>query len=152
MPEIKQKSLGPQIIDSADLDSLEGEVLIQPMPGKLPSLHATLARQGRTPSRSELTRHFTETLLEDFVEHGASAIEACRLTKPDVYCKIIAGMLPKEIEIRPESTMSDNELNAALLRYLAADFAKLVEEPARRPVEAPTGAGSPQEPQSTGEV
>ncbi len=149
MAEIKQKIKGPRVIDSHEFLGLEPEVVVRPLKA-LPPISGALTRQERSAARIELTRRFTEELLVDFAANGASAIADCRLQKPDVYCKIIAGLLPKEIEIRPEATMSDNELNAALLRYLASDIAKVIEGTEGRFAEAPSGAGAAQETQSAG--
>ena len=77
-------------------------------------------------ARHGLVRAFTEALYDDFEEHGAEAIEACRLLKPDAYVKIIASLLPKEVTVATESSMSNDELKSAIRRYLSGDFAKLV--------------------------
>ena len=58
-------------------------------------------------------------LSEDFHEHGKAAIIACRTAFPAVYIKVIASLLPKEIEVkRPLEGLTDEELEAciALLR------------------------------------
>lgn len=49
-------------------------------------------------ARSKLGSLFLEKMLEDFEEHGVSVIEAVRTEKPDQYLKVVASILPKEIE------------------------------------------------------
>jgi hypothetical protein len=49
-------------------------------------------------SRNKLGEAFLEKLLEDFAEHGVEAIAACRTNSPETYVRVIAGILPKEIQ------------------------------------------------------
>ena len=59
------------------------------------------------------------TIQDQDSEHGKTAIIACRTEKPDVYVKIVASLMPKELETkRPLENLSDDELEAciALLR------------------------------------
>ena len=54
-------------------------------------------------------------LAEDFAAHGKAAIAQCRMEKPDVYLKVVASLLPKELEIkRPLEDLSDEELDNAI--------------------------------------
>ena len=54
-------------------------------------------------------------LSEDFAAHGKAAIVQCRMEKPDVYVKIIAALMPKELDIkRPLDDLTDDELNSAI--------------------------------------
>ena len=70
-------------------------------------------------ARNRLQGDFIRALSEDFHEHGKAAIIACRIEFPAVYIKVIASLLPKEIEVkRPLEGLTDDELEAciALLR------------------------------------
>lgn len=50
-------------------------------------------------ARSKLGEAFLQELAADFEKHGAEAIIAVREEKPDQYLKVIASILPKEIDI-----------------------------------------------------
>jgi hypothetical protein len=50
-------------------------------------------------ARSKLGEDFLKALQADFAEHGVSAIAEVRETKPDQYIKVIASILPKEIDL-----------------------------------------------------
>ena len=53
-------------------------------------------------ARSKLGEAFLKELLADFEQHGVEAIKATREDKPDQYLKVVASILPKEIEPGPE--------------------------------------------------
>jgi len=50
-------------------------------------------------ARNKLGTEFLEKMLKDFQEHGESVIETVRTEKPDQYLKVVASILPKEIEL-----------------------------------------------------
>lgn len=49
-------------------------------------------------SRHKLGEDFLKKLQADFAEHGEEVIKAVRGDKPDQYLKVIASVLPKEID------------------------------------------------------
>lgn len=49
-------------------------------------------------SRNKLGEAFIEAIYLDFQAHGAATIVKVRDTKPDQYLKVVASILPKEIE------------------------------------------------------
>ncbi|MBX6740420.1 MAG: hypothetical protein IRY87_00050 [Acetobacteraceae bacterium] len=51
-------------------------------------------------TRDRLTGDFIRALAEDFAEHGAQAIAACRQTDPAAYLRLVAGLLPRELNVR----------------------------------------------------
>jgi hypothetical protein len=55
-------------------------------------------------------------LAEDFEKHGAAVIEKVRTDKPDVYVKVITGLLPKDLNlnVRQLDDLSDEQLLARL--------------------------------------
>lgn len=54
---------------------------------------------GRKPgSRNKLGEAFIEAMYADFQKHGVEAIVKVRDEKPDQYLKVVASILPKEIE------------------------------------------------------
>jgi hypothetical protein len=60
-------------------------------------------------SRAKLGEAFLEAMHADFAEHGAETIVAVREGKPDQYLKVVASILPKEIEAgeRLSETLTD---------------------------------------------
>ena len=68
-------------------------------------------------ARSKLGEAFLEALQNDFAAHGAAVIVQVRETKPDQYLKVIASILPRELNVSASSLMddwSDEELAAAI--------------------------------------
>ncbi|WP_374634030.1 DUF5681 domain-containing protein [Ferrovibrio sp.] len=66
-------------------------------------------------SRNKLGEDFLRELCADFAEHGRAAIEAVREKKPEVYMKVVADLLPKQIEVtNPVDGISDDELIAII--------------------------------------
>lgn len=63
-------------------------------------------------SRNKLSENFITALSNDFEKNGVSVIEAVRAEKPAEYLKIIAAIVPKEINVRDMTLedMSDEEL------------------------------------------
>jgi hypothetical protein len=68
---------------------------------------------GRTRGvKNKLSHVFLTDLLADYEQHGADAIRICRVERPIEYVKMIAGLLPKELEITETFLMEmpDDEL------------------------------------------
>lgn len=63
-------------------------------------------------SRNKLGEAFIAALHDDFNEHGVMAIQTVRAEKPDQYLKVIASILPKELNVNVNDTdaMTDDEL------------------------------------------
>lgn len=63
-------------------------------------------------SRNKLGEAFIEALHNDFNDHGEAAIIKVRCEKPDQYLKVIASLLPKEmnLNINDAESMTDDEL------------------------------------------
>ena len=63
-------------------------------------------------SRNKLGEAFLEAMHEDFKANGVEAIIKVREEKPDQYLKVIASILPKELNVNVNDTdgMSDDEL------------------------------------------
>jgi len=76
-------------------------------------------------SRNKLGEDFIAALAADFETHGIATIAKVRKEKPHEYVKVVAGILPKEMNIRATAVeeLSDDELAAgiaALQSILAA--------------------------------
>ena len=75
-------------------------------------------------SRNKLGEDFLKAMAEDFEAHGKAAIEVVRAEKPDAYLKVIASILPKQVDVKLNDYdgMDDGQLRSALsaaLRDLA---------------------------------
>lgn len=86
---------------------------------------------GRTKgTRNKLGEAFLQAMHADFEQHGPKVIETVRLEKPDQYLKVIASILPKELNVNTSALgdMSDDELVAVLsaMRSIADSFADQV--------------------------
>lgn len=78
-------------------------------------------------SRHKLGEAFIEAMHEDFQEHGKGVIEKVRVEKPDQYLKVIASILPKELNVKTGALdeLDDSELAGLLdaVRTVAANLA-----------------------------
>lgn len=64
-------------------------------------------------ARNKLGEAFIEALHNDFNKHGVAAIVEVRETKPDQYLKVIASLLPKDINLNVndgQADLTDDEL------------------------------------------
>lgn len=63
-------------------------------------------------ARNKLGEAFLDALHEDFNEHGQAAIVQVRIEKPDQYLKVIASILPRDlnVNINPNDEMTDEQL------------------------------------------
>ena len=66
--------------------------------------------------RNRLSHSFLEALAEDFEKHGIEAIRITRVERPAEYCKIVAALLPRELDITTSviHEISDQELESYL--------------------------------------
>lgn len=75
-------------------------------------------------ARNKLQGAFVNALAADFELHGKDAIERARIEDPIGYVKVVASLMPKQVEeTKPLDDLSDAELTAAiaLLRSRLAD-------------------------------
>jgi hypothetical protein len=101
------------------------------------------AKAVRKEWRRALTSDLLEALSEDFKAHGIEAVRQVRVEEPANYLRIIASLVPKEIEVAPAPTegMAPDELAAAIgiLRELLASAAELDPEDTIVGIRAPDG-------------
>ena len=73
-------------------------------------------------SRNKLGEAFVQALQDDFEENGVEAIVTVRSEKPEQYLKVIASILPKDlnINVNPLEEMSDDELIERIKRLDSA--------------------------------
>ena len=55
---------------------------------------------GPRGTRNKLSEDFIADLHESWQTHGKTAIERCAAEKPDVYLKVVAGLLPKDVNLK----------------------------------------------------
>lgn len=67
-------------------------------------------------SRNKLGEDFLSALQESFEKHGPETIEKVRTERPHEYLKVVASILPKELNVRTDALneMSDDDLAAIL--------------------------------------
>lgn len=67
-------------------------------------------------SRNQLGEDFVSALQADFKQHGTEVIETVRETRPQDYLKVIASILPKEVNVNKSALqeLSDDELAGIL--------------------------------------
>lgn len=54
-------------------------------------------------ARAKLGEAFLSAMQEDFAQHGVDAIAVVRAEKPDQYLKVVASILPKELDLSDET-------------------------------------------------
>jgi hypothetical protein len=67
-------------------------------------------------SRNKLSEAFIADVCADWQQNGPQVIEACRLNKPEVYLKVVASLLPKQMEIKEGlfDSVTDEQLAAMI--------------------------------------
>ena len=58
-------------------------------------------------SRNKLNEKFILALHDDFAKHGPAVIEKVRESRPEIYLKIIASILPRELHFRSAGVFDD---------------------------------------------
>jgi hypothetical protein len=71
-------------------------------------------------ARAKLGEAFIAEMLADFLKHGRDAIERVRQEKPDQYLKVIASLLPREINLRDVTPDTDDLTDEELLERVRA--------------------------------
>jgi hypothetical protein len=71
-------------------------------------------------SRNKLAAAFIEALHDDFNQNGISAIERVRKEKPDVYIRVVASILPRELDVALNVNHSLSEEYERALTYADA--------------------------------
>lgn len=79
-------------------------------------------------ARNKLSEDFLEDLAKDWKENGAAAIKDMRAVDPSGYVKVVAGLLPKQVEINETLDVIGD---AELIDVVAALRAAIATEQAR---------------------
>ena len=92
-------------------------------PGKPPVEHQFKpGNPGRARgSRNKLGEAFLTAMHDDFTEHGADVIATVRREKPDQYLKVVASILPQQLNVtvQPFEEMTDDQLRKHAERLIA---------------------------------
>ena len=78
-------------------------------------------------SRNKLGEAFIQALADDFEKHGPAVIERVRIEKPEAYIKVVASLLPKDLNLNVNhlDSLSDEQL-LTRLRVLTKQAAPLL--------------------------
>jgi hypothetical protein len=71
-------------------------------------------------SRNRLGEAFLEALADDFEVYGYETIERVRQGDPVAYVKVCASILPKELNVRVEDDLTDEQLDHRIRQLAAA--------------------------------
>lgn len=73
-------------------------------------------------ARNRLGEAFVQALANDFDKHGVVAIETVRAERPHEYLKVVASLLPKQVEIKEGAFdgIGDDELSALIVAARSA--------------------------------
>ena len=115
----EEVSLAPETGETAFTKAPEKRVVGRPIQ-KGEVLNPTGRPKG---SRNKLTQDFVAAMCEDFRLNGAAVVEAVRSEKPDVYLRVIAGLVPTQVEhgeVGAFSEMPEDELD----RFIAEKTAQ----------------------------
>lgn len=70
-------------------------------------------------SRNKLGEQFVQALQADFETNGKKAIETVRVERPHEYLKVVASLLPKQVEIKEGAFDGISDEQLAALVYAA---------------------------------
>lgn len=90
-------------------------------------------------SRHKLAEDFIQAMQRDFEQNGPDVIAQVRVEKPDQYLKVIASILPKELNVKTGALdeLDDSEL-AGLLDAVRSVATELATREARAGAKAPS--------------
>jgi hypothetical protein len=98
-------------------------------------------------ARTKLGEAFVQAMHDDFLENGVKAIELARLESPIQYVKVIASLLPKDVNlnVNSEIEMTDDELIERIrqLQSVIGPFLDSGTGAVDRGTPAPEGEGQP---------
>ena len=72
-------------------------------------------------SKNKITKAFLKALTEDFLEHGEEVLERVRKESPDVYLRLVAQLVPRDIDVK-----HSGDVNVQVVNY-SEDQADLTE-------------------------
>jgi len=75
-------------------------------------------------TRNKVAEDFIKAIADDFGTYGASVIERVRQEKPEVYLRVIAGLVPQKFDVEGRLTLNTStkeQRDAAVAAALRAD-------------------------------
>jgi hypothetical protein len=103
--------------------------------GLTPFTAETAPHSGRRKgARNKLAYSFVQALQSDFEKYGEEVIRVVRIEKPAEYLKVIASILPKELEISDGGRLkelSDEQLDS-IIEFINGRLAERAGKPDRR--------------------
>lgn len=97
-------------------------------------------------SRNKLGEQFLSDMLEDWKVHGSAAIATFRADRPHDYVKVVASLLPREVNVKV------NELDELTDEQLAQQLAAAIAQLAAASADPGAGAGEAEAPQPAGGI
>lgn len=97
-------------------------------------------------ARSKLGEEFLQDMLADWEVNGKAVIEVVRAEKPDQYLKVVASVLPKELNVKV------NELDDLTDDQLARQLRAIATQLAAAGLDIGTGGGQAGASEQTGEI
>ena len=72
-------------------------------------------------AKNRLSHAFLTALADNFEQHGIEALKIARIERPVDYIKVVAGLMPKELEIMDSrlTDLSDEELDVFIAKLRA---------------------------------
>ena|SRR6516164_3119226 len=61
----------------------------------------------RKGSRDRIATALLEAIAKDFEAHGEQAVKICRLEEPTQYLRVVASLLPRELEVTHHNSLRD---------------------------------------------
>jgi hypothetical protein len=118
----------------------------QPHPGQFKPGQSGNPKGRPRGARQRLGEQFLVDMMADWDEHGNAAIVSVREKNPSQYLRVVASILPKELNVRV------NELDELTDEQLAAQLARVAEELARAGAAIGQGTGTPAAPEPARDV
>ena len=92
----------------------------------------------RKGSRDKIETALLEGIAADFAEHGQEAIKIARMERPVEYLRIVASLLPKELEQTIDGQVTHQHQIESIRRVIIDPKAVTVQEPVRLLSKAPS--------------
>jgi hypothetical protein len=92
----------------------------------------------RRGSRDRIETKMLEAIQKDFEEFGEEAIRICRVERPNEYLKLVASLLPKEVEASIDGQVTHQHQIESIRRVIIDPKVITVQEPVRQIAKAPT--------------
>jgi hypothetical protein len=72
-------------------------------------------------SRNKLSEEFVAEVYADWCEHGAAALQTVRENRPEVYVKVVASLLPREVHAEITGPTHEDRVTELMERLAQLD-------------------------------